>query len=365
MKRISLILFYLLIGLSTTVFSQNNIPGKGKKTLLLMYPTIGTISGINDLIEKKIFPLKNYEIKGIYFEDEGYDYSASTAYIAENKLDIKLEECKGKLYADKLFTKNECSAFFEKVFLESEGVIFFGGPDIPPAVYGEKTNTLTVIFDPYRHYFESSFLFHLLGGFQDNAYIPLLEKKPDYFILGFCLGMQTMNVATGGTMIQDIPQEVYNLNIVEDILKLSPDKLHRNYNSDIQDSLDLFRGSIHPIKITSGSWIEKENMCKPGISPAVLSSHHQAVEKIGKDLRVVATSMDGEIIESLDHIKYPNVFGFQFHPEASDIYSTEYIYQINPIDKKEALQSYIEKGNGYDFHLAIWKKFGGILNSKK
>lgn len=364
MKKTLILLISLFIGFSSSVFSQNNLPGEGKKTLLLMYPTIGTISGINELIEKKIFPLENYQIKGIYFENEGYDYSASEAYIAENNLDIKLEECKGNLEVDNLFTKNDCSGFFEKVFLESEGVIFFGGPDIPPAVYGEKTNTLTVIFDPYRHYFESSFLFHLLGGFQDGAFIPLLEKKPDYFILGFCLGMQTMNVATGGSMIQDIPQEVYKLNIVEDILKLSPDKLHRNYNSDIQDSLDLFRGAIHPIKIINGSWIEKENMCKAGTYPSVLSSHHQAVEKIGKNLRVVATSIDGKIIESLDHKKYPNVFGFQFHPEASDIYSYEYMYQIRPDDKKQALRSYIESGNGYDFHLAIWKKFGGILNSK-
>lgn len=43
--------------------------------------------------------------------------------------------------------------------------------------------------------------------------------------------MQTMNVATGGTLIQDIPSEIYKLQYVEDVLKLDPARLHRNYHN--------------------------------------------------------------------------------------------------------------------------------------
>jgi putative glutamine amidotransferase len=174
-----------------------------------------------------------------------------------------------------------------------------------------------------------------------------------------------MNVATGGTMIQDIPLEVYKKKKVEDILALSSDKQHRNYANDIQDSMDLFWGNIHPIKFITGSWPEKEGLAKPSQYPVVVSSHHQAVEKTGKDLRIVATSMDGKIIEAIDHQKYQNVFGFQFHPEVTDIYNYNNSYQCNPGSEKESLRLMIEKENGYKFHLALWGKFADVLNEMK
>jgi putative glutamine amidotransferase len=221
---------------------------------------------------------------------------------------------------------------------------------------------LTVITDPYRHYFEASFLFHLLGGFQDINFPSLLENNLKYLVVGFCLGMQTMNVATGGTMIQDIPLEVYKKKNVEDILALPNDKQHRNYANNIQDSLDLFWGNIHPIKVQNDSWLVKEGLINPGQFPGVVSSHHQAIEKTGKDLRIAATSMDGKIIEALDHQKYPNVFGFQFHPEVTDIYNYNNLFQYQPRGEKESLRQMIEKGNGYEFNLALWKKFASVLN---
>src|SRR5690606_40614006 len=73
---------------------------------------------------------------------------------------------------------------------------------IPPGVYGEE-NTLSVITDPQRHYFETTFLFQLLGGFWNEDFKPFLNEKPKYMVTGFCLGMQTMNVATGGTRSEE------------------------------------------------------------------------------------------------------------------------------------------------------------------
>jgi glutamine amidotransferase len=65
---------------------------------------------------------------------------------------------------------------------------------------------LTTELIPNERNWELSFLFHLLGGSQNNGFIPLLEQKPDYLILGICLGMQLMCKSTeeGNTSCMDI-----------------------------------------------------------------------------------------------------------------------------------------------------------------
>jgi putative glutamine amidotransferase len=354
----------LLVFLSLPLYSQNPGALKERNSLLIMNPTVNHVSGVIRLIEDGIFPLNGYKLKGVYFARESYDYSQTEQYIKDNNLDITLEKVCENLEVDKLFAKNPCSSVFERLFNESSGVIFNGGPDIPPGIYGEKTSTLTGISDPFRHYFEASFLFHLLGGFQDMNFEPLLAKNPDYLVVGFCLGMQTMNVAAGGTLIQDIPLEIYKKKNVEDILALSRDTQHRNYETNIEDSPALFWGNIHAIKIVKGSWLEKEGLVKPGETPVIISSHHQAADKTGRDLKVVATSMDGKIIEAVSHNKYPNVFGFQFHPEVPDIYNYNNSCQFHRKEVPESLRKMIEKGNGYEFHLALWRKFAEILNKR-
>ncbi len=361
MKHKIAIQILFLIFSWVSLFSQNTDSSREKNTLLLMHPTVGTISTITSLIESGIFPLENYNLKGVYFAEENNDYSASENYIRENNLSIILEKVDQSLEPDHLYEKNPCSPVFEKLFNESSGVVFFGGPDIPPYIYGEKTSTLTVIYDPYRHYFEASFLFHLLGGFQDKKFVPLLDRNPEYLVVGFCLGMQTMNVATGGTLIQDIPLEVYNQQFVEDILSLPVDNLHRNYSNNIPDTASLFWGNIHPIKIVDNSWIVKQGIANADLLPGVVSSHHQAAEKTGMNLKVAATSTDGKIIEALEHEKYPNVIGFQFHPEVPDIYQYDNSYKSSSSGTPFSLRTAIEKASGYEFHLAIWKKFAEIL----
>jgi len=191
------------------------------------------------------------------------------------------------------------------------------------------------------------------------------DKKPDYMVVGFCLGMQTLNVATGGTLIQDIPLEVYNKQNVEDILALPVENQHRNYETNIDDNTPgLFWGNIHPIKSINGSWLEKQGLLMSGQYPVVVSSHHQAAEKIGKNLVIAATSMDGKIVEALSHNKYPNVIGFQFHPEIPDIYNYDNSHLFRKNEQAQSLRKKIEDGKGYQFHLSIWKKLAEIINKK-
>ncbi len=362
MNRRFVIQLFCLIFFGLSVFSQENTYSKGKNVLLVMHPTVNTIAGLTSLVDNGIFPLKDIIIKGVCFSKETYDYSESEKFIRENKLAISLERIEGELEPGNLYESNPCSEDFTRLFNESCGIIFNGGPDIPPAIYGEKTSLLTVVTDPYRHYFESSFLYHLLGGYQDLDYKPLLENNPEYLVIGFCLGMQTMNVATGGTLVQDIPFEIYNLTDIESILLQPGENLHRNYNTNISDEPGLFWGDIHPIKILNDSWIITEGLVKNLIIPAVVSSHHQAVKKPGKDLKVVATSMDGKIIESVCHTRYPNVFGFQFHPEIPGIYDSNIMYNLHSGESQESLKSVIETGESYDFHLSLWSKFADVLN---
>ncbi|HRZ76732.1 MAG TPA: gamma-glutamyl-gamma-aminobutyrate hydrolase family protein, partial [Bacteroidales bacterium] len=257
----------------------------------------------------------------------------------------------------------ECSDAFLKVFEGSDGILFFGGPDLVPAIYGEETSLLTVVTDPYRHYWEASMLFHLLGGSQDINFPALLNRKPDYAILGICLGMQTMNVATGGTMIQDIPSEAYGATTVEEILGLDASMMHRNYFTNLYPNEGLDWGGFHPVK-----WEDPLPTAYRGLSvaptPIVLSSHHQAVEQPGQGLVVLARSTDGRIIEMVGHERFPHVLGVQFHPEVTALYDTEAMFRISPADGNgiSFQQQYAVQDLG--FHRMLWKTFGSWLSVK-
>ncbi|MFW5721010.1 MAG: gamma-glutamyl-gamma-aminobutyrate hydrolase family protein, partial [Bacteroidota bacterium] len=63
------------------------------------------------------------------------------------------------------------------------------------------------------------------------------------------------------------------------------------------------------------------------LEPLIYSNHHQAIEKTGKDLEVIATSTDGNIVEAVQHKKYPNVLGIQFHPEGTYLHNSKKKYR--------------------------------------
>ena len=238
--------------------------------------------------------------------------------------------------------------------------MFFGGPDLPPSVYGEPMSLLTRVSDPYRHYFELSFLFHLLGGMQNPNFNALLKQNPDYVIYGICLGMQTINVAAGGTMIQDIPSEVYQHKTVEQVLNSAKTIQHRNYNKNIENDKALFSGSFHPIKILNPKQLI--NSEKVEMTPLVYSNHHQAIEKTGKNIQIIATSVDRKIIEAISHKKYPNVIGVQFHPEGIYLHNQQLQYKTDPNKTPKSGKQILKENNSYQFHLDFWKTFSEKFN---
>ena len=138
---------------------------------------------------------------------------------------------------------------------------------------------------------------------------------------------------------------------------------HRNYNKNISVDSTLFSGNFHEIKIIDqnpivGDYIENK-------TPLIYSNHHQAIEKLGKNLKVLATSTDGNIIEAISHNKYPNVLGIQFHPEGTYLHDPEIEYRKNPNDELKAGKQILIDSNSYQFHLELWKAFSGKLNNIK
>lgn len=348
------LLIHLLLCFSIISVAQQNV-------LVLAHPTAYNLDLFTNLINQNIIEIDDLSILGVYHEKETYDYNKSRRFIQENNLiNIELREIKEVISADKLYQGNACSTAFRDIFEKSKGIIFFGGPDLPPGIYNEQMSLLTRMTDPYRHYFEASFLFHLLGGSQNPEYIPLLDEKPNYTVYAICLGMQTMNIATGGTMVQDIPSEIYQINTVEEALKLEKNQQHRNYNNNLSIDSTLFSGSFHEIKIQDNTALTGE--FESNSQPTVYSNHHQAIEELGQDLKVIATSADSKIIEAITHQKYPNVLGIQFHPEGKYLHDKEIKYRINPTDELVSGKQILEDDSSYIFHLALWKMFSDKVN---
>ena len=332
------------------------LPDHLDKRILIAHPTVTNINILSTLATKGLIDLSNVQLIGLYHSNEKYDYSnAQSVLDTISSINMYLVELKDSLNSNKLYQKNDVSNEFIELFKNSSAVFFFGGPDIPPSIYGEEHNALTKVYDPYRHYFEASFIYHLLGGYQDKNYTALLKQKPNYLVHGICLGMQTMNIATGGSLIQDIPSEIYNRTESNGLSDLGKNEIHRNYYKQMTKYEDLELTGFHFHKINfEGSFFSKLTGAHKKATPTINSYHHQAVEKLGKGFKVSAKSTDGKVIEAIYHKKYPNVFGIQFHPERPGFYKPEDKVQFKPDGKKKTLPEWIDQ-ESMDFHKAYWK----------
>jgi putative glutamine amidotransferase len=331
-----------------------------KPTIVLMHPTVGNLKTFISLTEQNVFPFpKDAKILGVYHTKGTYDYTQSHAFLKDlQDKRFALLGLSAELSPENIYTNNGCSEAFRAIFENSKGIIFFGGPDMPPATYGLPTNLLTEITDAHRHYIELSFQFHLLGGSQNPTYIPLLDQNLSYSVVGFCLGMQTMNVATGGNMIQDIPTELFGITNVEDVLALDPNMQHRNYHTNFGVDNELVWGHLHQIRVSKQSSLDTLNGLTNNM-PYIWSSHHQAVSKLGMNIEPIAWSVDGKIVEAIKHSKYPRVLGVQFHPEVPSIYDAS--MKLKRIPFEESPKSYIDlypAEKGENFHRALWRMVG-------
>lgn len=335
----------------------------GSVRLVIFNPETFNIRALAALRKNGTLDIPGLIVIGVYHVKQTANFADSRKYVEENGLDwFKFHEVSAEISEPVLFRKNACTPEYELIVKKADGVIFFGGPDIPPAVFGEKTNLLTEISDPYRHWFEVSAVFHLLGGFQDDKFVPLLEARPGFPVLGICLGFQTLNVGTGGTLVQDIWSELYAKTTVEEVIALGPEQWHNNPYRLLFPLDKLIGYNFHSLQLGNGSLFVKAMGFQPSDHPRILSSHHQAIEKIGKGLVAVASSRDGRVIEAVEHKKYPNVLGIQFHPEHYQLFDAEPRHRQKPGDSPTSFRAILEgTPPSLEFNQKIWSWFAGKL----
>lgn len=366
MKNILLSIIFILNLQIGSLYSQNENSQTDKNRVILVNPGVFYLKSLNLLTNKSIIDIDNLEYQAVFYSKSEISYDEAEQYIKENNIsNIKLLKVEGNLTANNLFQKNSCTDSFKKIFKNSEGIIFLGGWDIPAEIYNSPTNLHTQIRTPNRHYFELSFLYHLLGSGEDD-FEPLLDLDTDYVVYGICLGMQSMSVATGGTMYQDIPSEVYGAKYAEDVLALDQNQQHRSYWKNIDRDETLDGHSFHQVKLVENSFFIKNYGMNNSDTPYVCSSHHQAVKKLGYGFNVVATSIDDKIIEAIHHKKYKNVLGVQFHPEFYYLHEPEskkFKFTSDDTELKTEYQKINELG-GYDFQIKYWKYFSDLFLKK-
>ena len=343
----------------------DSAPEKQKSVVLAVcYPSTGSIRALVSLRNHRLIDIDDLLVVGVYYEKERTDYQRSKMYVKNNYIDwIKFHEIKGDLNQDELYQNNILTPEFEKIFKKSDGIIFFGGADIPPYIYGEKTALLTSITTPYRSMYELSFIFHLLSGSQNQEFIPLLNDSPKYPVLGICLGAQSLNVGTGGTLIQDIWRDFYNLEYLEDVINMPESVWHTNPHAQLHPEKSYFPYKMHPIKLDPKGKFVREFGFKPDDTPYILSAHHQSAGKIGLGFLPTAVSLDGKVVEAIEHQRFPYVLGVQFHPEFPLLYdeTSYYIFIPEATDKTNIFALLKENPPSYSFHQKIWSWFSNAL----
>ena len=171
--------------------------------------------------------------------------------------------------------ETELRAIFESI----DGVLLSGGGDILPALYGEEDSGLLWTVDEGRDHTELAL-----------ARWALTERRP---MLAICRGIQVLNVAAGGTLVQDIPTQVPN------------GLTHSSVAGRPKSSI------AHSVEVTPNSRLAELVSAGP---LGVNSSHHQAVKDVGSGLIVTARASD-TIIEGLESPDHPFCVGVQWHPE--------------------------------------------------
>ncbi len=366
-KTMRSIMILLILYLPLMAAETDGVP-PGTPVIVMTHPTLFQVKNIVEMYEKDIIPLPTLVLLGIYHEDEfaneeeAQAYQEAFAFVAENKLSwVRFRKITARVELKDLFNENLWTQQFREIFNMASGIIFTGGMDIPPAMYGQGISLLTEPTTPARHLYEISLLFHLLGGSRNPAFAPFLAKRPDFPLLAVCLGLQSLNVALGGTLVQDIPSGVYGLKTIEEVLASASDQIHSNvYLEKLYPNNDELIYPFHRIRLGKGSIFLRKMGFADDDLPFVATAHHQAIGKLAPNLRVAATSLDGIIVEAVEHDLFANVLGIQFHPERHTLYRKDFLQRektgapltFNPLSFLQAHPP------SFAFHRAIWKWFG-------
>lgn len=171
------------------------------------------------------------------------------------------------------------TALNHKNHLSCDGYVISGGVDINPSCYGQE-NTASIDIEPERDNLEKEVITHAIES-----------KKP---IMGICRGAQMINIVRGGTLYQNA-RDFYQSFVPSD--SIIGKIFSRRVINIIKDGLlsSLFKGKSRLY---------------------VNSIHHQAIHKLGNELKIVAEDSNGivQAIESNNSDKH-FILGVQWHPE--------------------------------------------------
>jgi putative glutamine amidotransferase len=157
-----------------------------------------------------------------------------------------------------------------------DGLILSGGGDVDPALYGGQPHSTVYNVSPERDNSEAAIVSKVVGS-----------ELP---VLCICRGLQILNVALGGTLIEHLPDVVG-----EEVPHRAPPR------SPV----------MHPVQIQPDSKLAE---IMQGDRVETASWHHQALDEVAPSLRVVATAPDG-ILEALEMPGHPWLVAVQWHPE--------------------------------------------------
>lgn len=166
-----------------------------------------------------------------------------------------------------------------------DGFVLPGSPsDVDPARYGAARQEKTKTLDYNRDHTDEAILAHAFRA-----------VKP---VLAICYGCQMLNVHLKGTLIQDIPSE-------------RADALPHSGKPGLGAILK-HRDLDHDVTLVDGTRLAAIN---GGLAARINTSHHQAIDRLGENLRLTAKAPDG-IVEGIEWTGDGNwVIGVQWHPE--------------------------------------------------
>jgi putative glutamine amidotransferase len=162
-----------------------------------------------------------------------------------------------------------------------DGLILAGGSDIDPAAYGEQPHLETINTNPERDAFEIA--------------LATRAVERDLPFLGICRGMQVLNVARGGSLLQHLPES--------------------HGHDDHRRTPGTFVGADHPVRLAAGSLAAR---AAGETEHRTLSHHHQAVDRLGDGLVVTGHSTLDDLPEAVELPGSRFVLGVQWHPEADE-----------------------------------------------
>ena len=161
------------------------------------------------------------------------------------------------------------------IVLSLDGLMLCGGRDIDSSLYGQSPHSEAEPPDKLRDDLEEKLL---------SAAI-----EADLPFLGICRGAQMLNINRGGTLIQHLPDVVGDNRYQLGNAKFTP--------ADVEVEENSILGSLVGEKVSNAALY-----------------HHQAIDELGKGLKVTAKSEDG-IIEAVELTDHPFGVAVQWHPE--------------------------------------------------